>query len=147
MTWPTKLAFSAGGVAYRNGPEGLEVALINVGKAWTLPKGLIEKGEKVEEAAKREVKEETGLQVELEKPIGTIEYWFASPKEKVRYHKKVYFFLFRVVSGNTAEHDYEVEEVRFFTPEEALKTLTYPKDKEILQKALNLLKSGDVQAS
>lgn len=134
---PIKLAFSAGGVVFRRTSTGPEVALIRVKQSWTLPKGLIEKGEKPEVAAKREVEEETGLKVQLKEPLGSIDYWFHSAQEKVRYHKKVYFFLFEATGGDPENHDYEVEEVRFFRPEEALRYSTYPKDREILEKALS----------
>lgn len=136
---PIKLAFSAGGVVYRRTLSGLEIALIKTRDAWTLPKGLIEKGEKPEVAALREVEEETGLKVELKGPLGSIDYWFYSPEEKARYHKKVYFFLFEAIGGNLEKHDFEVEEARFFKPEEALKLATYHGDREILKKALSAL--------
>lgn len=138
---PIKLAFSAGGVVYRPTRSGVEIALIKTRKSWTLPKGLIEKGEKPEVAALREVEEETGLKVEIQKPLGSIEYWFFSPEEKVRYHKKVYFFLFKAVGGDLNNHDFEVEEARFFQPEEALNLAIYPGDKEILKRAFETLKA------
>lgn len=136
---PVKLAFSAGGVVFHRTPSGPEIALIRTKEAWTLPKGLIEKGEKPQEAALREVEEETGLKVEIKGSLGSIDYWFYSAEEKIRYHKKVYFFLFEAVGGNLENHDYEVEEVRFFSPEEALRLATYSKDREILKKALSAL--------
>lgn len=138
---PIKLAFSAGGVVFRSLGSEVEIALIKTRNSWTLPKGLIEKGEKPEIAALREVEEETGLKVELQNPLGSIEYWFYSPEEKVRYHKKVYFFLFKAIGGDINDHDFEVEEVKFFKPEEALNLVTYSGDKEILKKSLEVIYS------
>jgi len=136
---PLKFAFSAGGVVYRRGPSGIEIVLVRNREAWTLPKGLIEKGEKPEQAAIREVKEETGLLVEARGKIGEIEYWYVSHEEGVRYRKKVYFFLFEATGGDVSQHDWELEEVKFFPLAEALKTATYVKDKEIIQRGLELL--------
>lgn len=137
--FPLKFAFSAGGVVYRRGSFGVEVALVRNREAWTLPKGLIEKGEKPEQAALREVQEETGLLVEAKGKIGEIEYWYSSREEGVRYRKKVYFFLFELVAGDGREHDWEIDEVRFFPFNEAIERATYPKDREILERGRALL--------
>ncbi len=92
--YPIRWAFSAGGIVYRRQGLGLQVVLIRVRDAWTLPKGAIEKGEKSHSAALREVQEETGLEVEPQGKLGEIAYWFVNPQERVRTHKKVTFFLF-----------------------------------------------------
>ena len=117
----------------------MQVALIRVRDVWTLPKGAIEKGEKSESAALREVQEETGLEVEPQGKLGEIAYWFVNPQERVRTHKKVTFFLFEVLWSVLFGHDQEVDEVRFWPAAEALNAASYPKDREILQKALQAL--------
>lgn len=134
--YPTRWAFSAGGIVYRRQGLELQVALIRVRDVWTLPKGAIEKGEKSEAAALREVQEETGLQVKSQGKLGEISYWFVNPQKRVRTHKKVTFFLFEALSSDTTGHDQEVDEVRFWPAVEALKAARYPKDREILEKAL-----------
>jgi len=79
--WPKNLRFltSAGGVLYRQGPQGPQVALILVqsksGPVWTLPKGLVDEGESLPETALREAQEETGLKARLVEKIGEISYW------------------------------------------------------------------------
>src|SRR4030042_6761082 len=86
-------AVSAGGVVYRRGDQGIEVVLcgrIQDG-VWGLPKGTPSPGESLEQAALREVTEETGLQVAIERKIDTIEDWFG--REGVRYHKFVHHYL------------------------------------------------------
>ena len=106
---PTLEQISAGGVAFRRIGEGepgsLEIALILVGPQgrWQLPKGLVNAGETPETAALREVAEEAGIETALVEPIDVIEYWYYDSRgaQKVRYHKKVHFFLLEYVAGMT----------------------------------------------
>src|SRR3972149_6548998 len=97
-TVKTRNEISAGGVIYRPGDHGPDVCLIATqgGKAWQLPKGLIERGEQPEEAARRELAEETGLQGELLQRLDRIEYRYVWDEdgERVRIHKLVDFFFF-----------------------------------------------------
>jgi 8-oxo-dGTP diphosphatase len=140
----TKFQLSAGGVIFReNG--GIEVALIATkgGKAWGLPKGLVdrERGEPLEEAALREVLEETGLRGRVLERIDKIEYWYRwrENDEAVRYHKIVYFFLVEHRGGDIRDHDFEVDEVRWFPLAEAQRVASYESEREILHKASELL--------
>jgi len=139
-----KLQFSAGGLIYRVRNGVIEVALVmrrnsKGEELWSIPKGMIEKGEAIERTAFREVKEETGLIGEIKEKLGEIEYWYYSKDEKVRIHKKVYFFLLAYLEGSIENHDSEVEDVKWFTLDEAEKTLSYPSEKEILKKAEKFL--------
>jgi len=63
---------------------------------WVLPKGTPNGEEPIEECAMREVREETGLDVRIVRPIGEIEYWFALPRRRV--HKIVHFFLMEALN-------------------------------------------------
>jgi 8-oxo-dGTP pyrophosphatase MutT (NUDIX family) len=135
----TRNEISAGGVIYRPGDGEPEVCLIATqgGKAWQLPKGLIERGEQPEEAARREVAEETGLQGELLQRLDRIEYWYVwnEDSERVRIHKLVYFFLFQYASGSTEDHDDEVEDARWFPVAEAQKKLSFENEQRVLELA------------
>src|SRR5438045_9651344 len=100
-------AVAAGGVVVREGPSGVDVVLAGRESdgTWVFPKGTPDVGESVEETALREVREETGLEVEIVRPIGQIEYWFAVPGQRV--HKAVQFFLTRAIGGDAWRHDHE----------------------------------------
>ena len=119
------------------GPE-LKVVLASrrnrAGKlVWGLPKGLVEQGEGPEEAAIREVREETGLLAEIEDSLGDVSYWYVWDEERIR--KKVTFFLMRAVGGDPTDHDHEMEEVRWFPFAEALRRAAYRSERETIQKA------------
>jgi 8-oxo-dGTP pyrophosphatase MutT (NUDIX family) len=96
----------------------------------------------LEEAAAREVSEETGLQVRLLSKIGTIEYWFVHPQEGVRYHKFVHHYLMEAIGGSTEDHDWEYDRVEWLPVAEALKTLSYENEAEIVRKAQALIEKG-----
>ena len=140
---PTKSQVSAGGVAFRRVDDRIEVVLISVGERgrWQLPKGMIGEGEPVEQAAMREVREETGMETEMLAPIDKVEYWFYSRSrgKGVRFHKVVHFYLLRCLSGAVTDHDDEVNEARWFEIEEAMQTLTFPNEQAIVKKAAELV--------
>lgn len=135
--------FSAGGVIYRRGPVGVEVALAaraaSAGRlVWCLPKGLIEPGESAEATARREVREETGLEGEVEAKLGDIQYWYQVRGEG-RIFKKVSFYLLRYRQGDVADHDHEMAEVRWVHLREAIALAGYRTEREILEKAAGAL--------
>ena len=86
-----KWEFSAGGVVFKKEEKSVYILLIRVRDRWSFPKGNIEKNEKKEEAALREVKEETGVEAEIVDYLGDIEYWYYLGGYKV--HKFVYYYL------------------------------------------------------
>lgn len=137
---------SAGGVIYREREGGgFDVCLIaGCGKKrWQLPKGWIEPGESREQAAAREVREETGLSGEVELPLESIDFWYVSKfgAKPERRHKFVHHFLLRYVSGSTDMHDHEADESRWFALEEALQLLTFPNERGVLARAAQVLNS------
>ncbi|MDX5437142.1 MAG: NUDIX hydrolase [Pontibacter sp.] len=135
---------SSGGVAYRIGEAGPEVALISVGpqERWQLPKGIVDAGETPDVTAVREVREEAGINTRLLRKIDTIEYWFVGSqgRQRVRFHKFVHFFLLQYTSGNTADHDYEVNEARWVPLEKAQHMLSFKSEKNVVEQAKALIK-------
>jgi 8-oxo-dGTP diphosphatase len=136
-----KTQVSSGGVIFRKQNNRIEVALVSVkgGNVWCLPKGLIDKGEVPEKTALREVKEEAGLKGKIVKKLGEITYWFYIKKENVKYKKTVHFFLMEYESGDISNHDWEVDNAAWFSINEALRKATYKGEKEIIQKAKDIL--------
>ena len=132
---PTKRDEAAGGVVASRDAGALRVVLIAVGRdgdlRWSLPKGHFKKSETVEQAARREVEEETGLRVEIVEKLATIDYWFV--ERSVRYHKFVYYYLMRAVGGDFGDHDHEVVDVRWFGWDEALRRMAYANERRVLE--------------
>ena len=106
---------------------------------WSLAKGTPDAGETLEETALREVREETGLEVEIDAPIGSIEYWFTERGSKDRCHKTVHFYLMATRGGSTDQHDPEFDVVEWFPYDEALEAVGYPNEVDVLRKALALI--------
>ena len=121
---------------------GVEVAIIKVSPIvrWQLPKGIVDEGETPEQAAIREVHEETGLNTEIESNLETIEYWYVSSGKtgKVRYHKFVHFYLMKYRSGKTDDHDHEVLEARSVPIVDAIRMLSFKSRRELVEKAKEL---------
>jgi 8-oxo-dGTP pyrophosphatase MutT (NUDIX family) len=138
----TRSEVSAGGVVYRRSGAGVEVILAarrtrRGDLVWGLPKGAIEDGEAAEDAAIREVREEAGLEAEIEAPLGDIRYFYVW--EGVRVRKTVHFFLMRATGGDVSQHDREMEDVRWFPPAEAIRTAAYRGEREVLERAAERL--------
>lgn len=134
----TARAVSAGGMVLSEPAPDAQVALVGRRSArgelqWTLPKGTQEAGESIAETALREVREETGLEVELLTELDTIDYWFVWTPEQTRYHKFVHYFLMRAVGGDLALHDREMEEARWFPMEEAPAAMAFANERKLLE--------------
>ncbi|MEK7247084.1 MAG: NUDIX hydrolase [Chloroflexota bacterium] len=133
-------AVSAGGVVYRLNP-GIEIAICGrtSNGVWGLPKGTPDEGESIEQTALREVSEETGLQVVIVDKIGVVEYWFAA--DGVRYHKWVHHFLMQTTGGDTSQHDLEYDKVEWRPIEDALRTLTFRNEANMVEKARDMIEA------
>jgi 8-oxo-dGTP pyrophosphatase MutT (NUDIX family) len=145
----TQLATSAGGVVFRLNGEEREV-LVCGRKAdglWALPKGTPEPGETLEDTARREVREETGVEVEIDATVGDIKYWFSRPQEGVRFNKTVRHYLMHPVGGDPSLHDHEFDEVLWFPVQEGLKLLTYQNEARILRMAIEMVDGRSAEAA
>jgi 8-oxo-dGTP diphosphatase len=116
---------AAGGVVKRDG----RIAVVHRPRYddWSLPKGKLDPGETSEQAALREVWEETGLRCELGPELSSTSYHDRKGRSKV-----VRYWLMEAVEGEFAPND-EVDELRWLEPAEAAALLTYPRDAELAQ--------------
>lgn len=132
--------FSAGGVVVRDG----EVVVIvptrraaDGSQVLALPKGHVDPGETPVQAAQREVREETGIVAEPVAELGETRYWYRRDGRTIG--KAVAFFLFQHLAGDTADHDDEVEAVRWLPLERAQRELTYEAEREMVSTAMAYL--------
>jgi 8-oxo-dGTP pyrophosphatase MutT (NUDIX family) len=93
----------------------------------------------MEDTARREVREETGVEVEIERKIDTIEYWFVRAAIDTRFHKFVHFYLMRPLGGDTSLHDHEHDFVEWLPIAEARALLTYQNEVRVLDKVQTAL--------
>jgi 8-oxo-dGTP pyrophosphatase MutT (NUDIX family) len=140
---PVQREVSSGGVVYRRDGDRIEVVLASRRTrrgdlAWGLAKGGIEEGESFEDAAVREVREETGYQAVIEASLGDTKYFYVWEETRIR--KTVHFFLMRCTGGDPGDRDDEMEEVRWFPLERALKRAAYRGEREVLGRAADLLR-------
>ena len=140
---PVREQVSAGGVVFRREKDRIEIVLIAVGglNRWQLPKGLVEGKETPEIAAVREAREEAGVDSEVVEHIETIEYWYAGLDggQRVRFHKRVHFYLLRYLSGNTSDHDWEVSDARWVSINEAAEQLTFENERRVAERAREIV--------
>ena len=104
---------------------------------WSLPKGHIEDGETAEQAAVREVEEETGIIGRVVAPLGTIDFWFVAEDRRV--HKTVHHFLLRALGGELSDEDVEVSEVAWVPLAELESRLAYADERRLIRRAAELL--------
>jgi ADP-ribose pyrophosphatase YjhB (NUDIX family) len=138
----TRSEVSAGGVVYRRVDDDVEICLAarrtrRGDLVWGLPKGAVEDDETPEAAALREVREESGLEAEIEDDLGTIRYFYVW--EGVRVRKQVRFFLMRATGGDISRHDEEMEDVRWFPMTRAVKRAAYRGEREVVERATERL--------
>ena len=133
-----KREFSAGGVVVRRFRGRPFMAAVEVRRRGerllSLPKGHPSGGETTEEAALREVREETGLDAEILEKLGDVRYWYQLRGERVL--KVVSFFLCRWRSGSVENHDSEVEAALWLPLDEAPRRLAYSGEKDMARRAI-----------
>ena len=131
---------SAGGLVHRAGEDGGQVVLCGRDSPaiWVLPKGTPDQGETRVQTALREVREETGLVVAVVDYIGATEYWFVRPGDGARCHKTVYYYLMSATGGNMSRHDREFDRVQWFPVAEAITTMAYQNEVEVVEKGLSM---------
>src|SRR3989344_9309154 len=134
-----KHEFSAGGIVFKiyGNQVFILVAQHSGHHGWVFPKGWIEKGEGKEETAAREVKEETGVETKIIRSLKEVTYFYALQGERIK--KTVSYFLMEYDSGDTQDHDWEMEEVVWVEKNKVLDKLTYATDKKVFQEALEYL--------
>ena len=135
--------FAAGAVCWREVGKDLMVAIIHRGRYhdWSFPKGKVDSGETLAEAAVREIKEETGLKVKLGVPLSTVSYPIDKAKTKV-----VHYWAAKVsdkaLANSKFKPDEEVSEVVWVKADQAFEKLSYKHDRELLQEVIDLRKNG-----
>lgn len=131
---------SAGGIVYKK--EGNKILWLitqhSEHKGWVFPKGLVgdtKSDESMEMAALREVEEEGGIKARIvdATPVET-HYEYMWEEELIR--KTVFYFAMEYLSGDPADHDWEMMNARFATEADVKKTLTYDSDREAFEKIL-----------
>ena len=132
---------SAGGVVVRRTDGGVCVRLIarqrqrrapQGGVVWCLPKGHLEAGESAEQAALREIREETGVRGRVLQPLGAVHYAYIDPTDGRRYAKTVHHYLCEYLGEEPVPHDDEVLGAQWLSFEEAAARLAYDNERRIL---------------
>jgi 8-oxo-dGTP diphosphatase len=125
----SELVRAGGGLVVRRAPDGrCQVLLVHrPGREdWSFPKGKLESGETFEEAALREVEEETGLRCTLGRFIGHTEYRDRKDRPKI-----VAYWVMEAIDGSFVAND-EVDQLRWLDLVDAARLLTYERDQELL---------------
>ena len=104
---------------------------------WSLPKGHVEPGETTEDAAIREVAEETGITGRVLASLGTIDFWFVADGRRI--HKTVHHFLLMATAGQLSADDVEVEEVEWVPLGELSNRLAYADERRLVEQVPDLL--------
>jgi ADP-ribose pyrophosphatase YjhB (NUDIX family) len=99
---------------------------------WSLPKGHLEEGESAEQAALREVEEETGIQGRILAPLGVIDFWFIAQQRRI--HKTVHHFLMEARGGELSDADPEVVDVAWVPLTSLSEQLAYADERRLLDR-------------
>jgi 8-oxo-dGTP pyrophosphatase MutT (NUDIX family) len=104
---------------------------------WSLPKGHVEGEETIEEAAVREVEEETGIRGRIVVPLGAIDYWFSADHRRI--HKTVHHHLLLATGGVLSDADLEVAEVAWFPLDQVAARLAHADERRLVTAVPQLL--------
>jgi 8-oxo-dGTP pyrophosphatase MutT (NUDIX family) len=132
----TERETSYGGVVVR-GDEVIVIVPRGRHRVLGLPKGGPVAGERPEETAAREVREETGITATVTERLGQVDYTYRRGGRRIL--KTVHFFLCRFEAGDTADHDHEVDDARWMPLDEARRRLSYPGERAMIDRALSIL--------
>ena len=134
----TRSEHSAGGavLSVRDGKTFVAMIATRGRTRWGLPKGAVTEGETTEQAALREVLEETGLVARVVQPLETIAYFFRASGLLI--HKKVDFFLMEYVSGDLVPQLSEVDDVEWVEVHEAVTRSSFDSERKLLQMTVSL---------
>jgi diadenosine hexaphosphate hydrolase (ATP-forming) len=141
---PARREVSAGGVLFRGRGDAV-VLLHRRNNTWVMPKGHVEPGETADQAALREVAEETGLQARIVQKVGTTRYVFRPPWESAPIEKTVHWFLMEVADLQVALEPW-FDRVLLVSAQDAATMLTYPADRDILRRAFRLRQAHRLSA-
>jgi 8-oxo-dGTP pyrophosphatase MutT (NUDIX family) len=132
----TRDEHSSGGAVLdmRDGVPYVALIATRSSTRWGLPKGAVMDGETSEQAALREVKEETGLDAEIVRPLDTIEYYFRAGDTLI--HKRVDFYLMRYLTGDLVPQLSEVDDVKWIELHEAIAIASFESERKLLESAL-----------
>jgi 8-oxo-dGTP pyrophosphatase MutT (NUDIX family) len=137
--------FSAGGVVVNDLGETIVIVptrrAADGSKVLALPKGHPDGDESPQEAAVREVREETGVLADVVGPLGDVRYWYQRGGRRIA--KVVSFFLLRYAEGSLDDHDAEVEDARWMPLTEAAEALSYAGERDMAARALSRIAEGE----
>ncbi len=128
---------SCGAIVYRTNSPELEILLIKhrYGGHWSFPKGHVEGDETEKETALREVKEETGLTIELQDGFRYAVEYFPRPNTK----KQVVYFLGFAQDDRTKRQEEEISEIQWVPLRTAHQVVTFRNDKNLIAHAKEFL--------
>ena len=143
----TRNEHSSGGavISFRDGRPFVAMIATRNRARWGLPKGAVAKGETSEQAALREVQEETGILADIVSRLDTIEYFFRAGDTLIR--KRVDFYLMNYVGGELKPQLTEVDDVEWVELSESVRRASFESEKKLLSAALEQIESAARRAS
>jgi 8-oxo-dGTP pyrophosphatase MutT (NUDIX family) len=138
---------SSGGavIQLREGVPYVAMIATRRGTRWGLPKGAVASGETSQQAALREVLEETGLIADIVRLLDTIEYFFRAGESLIR--KRVDFYLMQFVGGTLTPQLSEVDDAQWFPLSEAIEKASFESERKLLEEALRETASSQERPS